>query len=66
VVVIGRYEGRHHITQKPMQATAAHVYDLKDGKVSRFRMFADTKPISESCHSTAANDPQVSASFSSG
>jgi uncharacterized protein len=45
VVVIGRYEGRHHVTQKPMQATAAHVYDLKDGKVSRFRMFADTKPM---------------------
>ena len=24
---------------------AAHIYDLKDGKVIRFRQFADTKPI---------------------
>lgn len=45
VVVIGWYEGRHHLTQKRMQAAAAHVYDLRDGKVSRFRMFADTKPM---------------------
>ncbi|MBA2252353.1 MAG: nuclear transport factor 2 family protein [Nitrospirales bacterium] len=45
VVVIGRYEGHHHITKKPMQAAAAHVYDLRDGKVCRFRMFADTKPM---------------------
>lgn len=45
VVVIGRYEGRHYKTQKPMQAAAAHVYDLRDGKICRFRMFADTKPM---------------------
>lgn len=43
VVVIGRYEGRHHATRKQMTAAAAHVYDLRDGKVCRFRMFADTK-----------------------
>jgi uncharacterized protein len=28
-----------------MQAAAAHVYDIRDRKVSRFRMFADTKTI---------------------
>lgn len=43
VVVIGRYEGQHRITRKPMQAAAAHVYDLREGKICRFRMFADTK-----------------------
>ena len=45
VVVLGKYEGRHHATKKHMQAAAALVYDLRDGKVCRFRMFADTKPI---------------------
>ncbi len=45
VVVLGRYEGIHHRTRKPMQAAAAHVYDLRDGRVCRFRMFADTKPM---------------------
>lgn len=45
IVVIGQYEGLHYKTRKPMRAAAVHVYDLRDGKVSRFRMFADTKPM---------------------
>ncbi|MFY9270414.1 MAG: nuclear transport factor 2 family protein [Candidatus Manganitrophaceae bacterium] len=45
IVVIGNYEGLHHKTRKQMRAAAAHVYDLRDGKVCRFRMFADTKPM---------------------
>jgi len=45
VIVIGMYTGRHRISGKAMSATAAHVYDLCDGKVCRFRMFADTKKI---------------------
>lgn len=45
IVAIGNYGGRHHKTKKQMHVAAAHVYDLKDGKVFRFRMFADTKPM---------------------
>lgn len=45
VIVMGAYIGHHRVTQKAMKAAAAHVYDLRDGKVCRFRMFADTKPI---------------------
>ena len=45
VVVIGKYTGRNRISGKFMSAAAAHVYDLRDGKVYRFRMFADTKTI---------------------
>lgn len=45
IVVIGTYEGLHHKTKKQMRADAAHVYDLRDGKVCRFRMFADTKTM---------------------
>ena len=45
IVVIGTYEGLHHKTKKQMRAAAAHVYDLRDGKVCRFRMFADTKTM---------------------
>ena len=45
VIVIGQYEAHHYITKKQMRAVAAHVYDLREGKVSRFRMFADTKPM---------------------
>jgi hypothetical protein len=45
VIVIGMYAGSHRVSGKSMRAAAAHVYDLRDGKVCRFRMFADTKTI---------------------
>ncbi|MGF1520390.1 MAG: nuclear transport factor 2 family protein [Nodosilinea sp.] len=45
VVVVGRYVGKNRVTGKSMNASATHIYDLRDGKVYRFRMFADTKTI---------------------
>ena len=45
IVVIGSYRGLHRETGKRFRSDAAHVYDLKDGKVIRFRQFADTKTI---------------------
>lgn len=47
VIVLGRYEGRHRETQRAFVASAAHVYDLRDGKVARFRQFTDTKVIAD-------------------
>ena len=48
VIVIGAYVGHNRQTQKSLRAAAAHVYDLVDSKVCRFRMFADTKTIWDS------------------
>lgn len=45
IVVLGKYKGNHHETGKPMEAAAVHVYDVRDGKVWRFRMYADTQPM---------------------
>jgi hypothetical protein len=45
VIVIGSYTGNNRVSGKPINAAAAHIYDLRDGKVCRFRMFADTKTI---------------------
>jgi len=45
IMVIGQYEGRHHKTQKEMKTQAAHVYSIKNSKIVRFRMFADTKTM---------------------
>jgi uncharacterized protein len=45
VIVIGAYVGRNRQSQKSLHAAATHIYDLRDGKVCRFRMFADTKTI---------------------
>ena len=48
IVVIGAYIGQHRQSQKSLRAVAAHVYDLVDSKVCRFRMFADTRTICDS------------------
>jgi len=48
VVVIGAYVGRNRQSKKLLHAVATHIYDLVDGKVYRFRMFADTKTIWDS------------------
>lgn len=45
VIVVGKYSGRDRVSGKSMSAAAAHIYDLHDGKIARFRMFADTKSI---------------------
>lgn len=45
IIVIGTYSGVHRGTGKSMRSPAAHVYDLADGMVTRFRQFTDTKVI---------------------
>ena len=45
IAVLGFYEGVHKISQKSFRSSAAHVFDVSDGKVARFRQFADTKVI---------------------
>jgi len=45
VVVLGRYRGRHRATGNKLDAAAAHVYDIKDRRIARYRQFADTHEI---------------------
>ena len=45
VVVLGRYRGRHRATGHKLDAAAAHVYDVKDRRIARFRQYADTHQI---------------------
>ena len=47
VVVLGDYTGRHKQTGKTFMAAAAHVLDLKAGRVWRFRQYTDTALIRE-------------------
>ncbi len=42
VVVLGAYAGTHADTNKSMTAVFAHVYDVADGRITRFRQFTDT------------------------
>ena len=45
VTVIGAYVGEHKRTGRKMEAAAAHIYEIKNLKVKRFRQFADTAVI---------------------
>ena len=47
VVVLGRYAGTHGETGRSMEAVFAHVYDIEGGRITRFRQFTDTVPITE-------------------
>ena len=42
VVALGEYQGTHKTTGKSAVAAFAHVYDLRAGRVVRFRQYTDT------------------------
>ena len=45
VTVVGAYLGEHKQTRKKVEAAAAHIYEIENRKVKRFRQFADTAVI---------------------
>ena len=45
VVVLGNYTGRHKETGKSMRAATAHVFDIRNGRIRRFRQYTDTAII---------------------
>jgi ketosteroid isomerase-like protein len=42
VAVVVRYIGTGKATGKELDLTVVHVWDVRDGKIARFRQFADT------------------------
>ena len=47
VVALGEYQGTHKATGKSTTAAFAHVYDLRDGRIVRFRQYTDTAKVRE-------------------
>ena len=47
VVSLGRFTGVHGSTGKHAEAGYAHVWTVKDGKITRFRQYIDTLAIAE-------------------
>jgi ketosteroid isomerase-like protein len=45
VVVEGRYSGTYKPTGKSLDAQMCHVWDVKDGKVTRFQQYVDTAKL---------------------
>jgi ketosteroid isomerase-like protein len=47
VVSLGRFSGVHGTTGKTVDAAYAHVWDVGDGKIRRFRQYIDTLAVAE-------------------
>jgi ketosteroid isomerase-like protein len=47
VLATGRYKAKHKKTGKKLNAQMAHVWTLKNGKVTKFQQYTDTKQASE-------------------
>ena len=47
VIVEARYSGRYKATGKSMDAQVCHVWDVKDGKVTRFQQYVDTAKLQD-------------------
>lgn len=45
VIVEARYSGKYKATGKSMDAQVCHVWDIKDGKLSRFQQYVDTAKL---------------------
>lgn len=47
VVSLGSFTGVHNVTSKTSTARYAHVWTVKDGKITRFRQYIDTLAIAD-------------------
>jgi len=47
VIVEVRYSGTYKPTGKSMDAQACHVWDINDGKVTRFQQYLDTAKVQD-------------------
>lgn len=45
IVVLATYRGTYKPTAKPFEEPVAHVWDLKDGRIVRFRQYVDTASL---------------------
>lgn len=48
VVVLGQFGGAGKASGKPLDATFAHVWTMREGKAVRFRAYADTANVLDS------------------
>lgn len=47
VIVEARYSGQFKATGKSMDAQVCHVWDVKDGKITRFQQYVDTAKLQD-------------------
>jgi len=47
VLVEARYSGRYKATGRSMDTQVCHVWDIKDGKLTRFQQYVDTAKLQD-------------------
>jgi hypothetical protein len=47
IVALGEYRGTHKVSRRSMRAAFAHAYDVRDGRITRFRQYTDTAKVRE-------------------
>jgi ketosteroid isomerase-like protein len=47
VIVEARYSGTYKATGKSMDTQVCHVWDVKDGKITRFQQYVDTAKLQD-------------------
>ena len=47
VIVEARYSGTYNRTGKSMDTQVCHIWDVKDGKLSRFQQYVDTAKLQD-------------------
>jgi len=47
ILVTGRYQAKYKKNGTVINLQMAHLWDLKDGKITKFQQFADTKAIAD-------------------
>jgi ketosteroid isomerase-like protein len=50
VVAYGTYSGTYKKTGKPFTARVAHLWKLKNGRITSFEQFVDSQPVNNSIH----------------
>lgn len=55
IIAIGEYAGTYRATGASMTAAFAHVYDVADGRITRFRQYTDTARIAAAMGAVATS-----------
>jgi ketosteroid isomerase-like protein len=54
VIGLGHYVGRYRLTGEQIRAQFAHVWTVKDGQVTRWRQYVDTKQFADAVSETSS------------
>ena len=52
IIALGEYRGTHRVTGKSTVAAFAHVYEVREARIARFRQYTDTAKLRDAMTGT--------------